>query len=45
MFCEMGEPAFFVYAAGYLVFGFAAMLISAAVRKKLQKGSTPADNT
>lgn len=32
LFFEMGEPAFLIYAAGYLVIGVSAMLISAIIR-------------
>ena len=34
IFFDMGETAFILYAAGYLVLGTAAMLISAFIRKK-----------
>lgn len=36
IFFEMGETAFMLYAAVYLVLGIAAMLISMFVRKKVQ---------
>ena len=36
IFFDMGETAFILYAAIYLVFGIAAMLISMCIRKKVQ---------
>lgn len=33
----MGEPAFFLYALIYLLLGAAAMLLSAFIRKILEK--------
>lgn len=33
---DMGEPAFIMYAAVYLVLGIAAMLISMLLKKKVQ---------
>lgn len=37
IFFDMGETAFILYAAVYLVLGIAAMLISMFIRKKTQK--------
>ena len=37
IFFDMGETAFILYAAVYLVLGIAAMLISMLIRKKTQK--------
>lgn len=37
IFFDMGETAFILYAAVYLVLGIAAMLISKLIRKKTQK--------
>lgn len=37
IFFDMGEMAFILYAAVYLVIGIMAMLISMFIRKKLQK--------
>ena len=37
IFFDMGEPAFILYAAVYLVLGIAAMLISMLIRKKTKK--------
>lgn len=37
LFFEMGEPAFLLYCGGYLVIGYAAMLISALVNKRKQQ--------
>ena len=34
LFFEMGEPAFFIYFAGYLLIGALAMLISAVLKKR-----------
>lgn len=34
LFFSMGEPAFFTYAAGYILLGVCAMLISAFIGKK-----------
>ena len=34
---DMGEPAFFLYALIYLLLGAAAMLLSAFIRKILEK--------
>lgn len=31
---EMGEPYFLIYAGGYLVIGYAVMLIKAVIQKK-----------
>lgn len=36
LFFEMGESAFLLYCGCYLVIGIAAMLISAAVNKRIQ---------
>lgn len=36
IFFDMGETAFILYAAVYLVLGIAAMLISMFIRKKVQ---------
>ncbi len=36
VFFDMGETAFLLYAAAYLVLGMAAMLLSAFFRKKAQ---------
>lgn len=35
LFFEIGEPAFLLYAGGYLIIGFVAMLISAIIYKHL----------
>ena len=37
IFFDMGEAAFIMYAAGYLVLGIAAMLVSAFIRKKTKE--------
>ena len=37
IFFDMGEVAFIMYAAGYLVLGIAAMLVSAFIRKKTKE--------
>ena len=37
IFFDMGETAFILYAAVYLVIGIMAMLISMLIRKKMQK--------
>lgn len=37
IFFEMGEMAFILYAAVYLVLGIAAMLVSMFIRKKIRK--------
>ena len=37
IFFDMGETAFILYAAAYLVIGIMAMLISMFIRKKTQK--------
>ena len=37
IFFDMGEVAFITYAAGYLVLGTAAMLLSAFIRKKTKE--------
>ncbi len=37
IFFDMGETAFILYAAVYLVIGIMAMLISMFIRKKTQK--------
>ena len=37
IFFDMGETAFILYAAGYLVIGIMAMLISMFIRKKTQE--------
>ena len=37
IFFDMGETAFILYAAVYLILGIAAMLISMLIRKKTQK--------
>ena len=34
VFFEMGEPAFLIYAAGYLVLGGIAMLVSAFIMRR-----------
>ena len=34
IFFDIGETAFILYAAGYMILGIAAMLISALIRKK-----------
>lgn len=36
IFFDMGETAFILYAAAYLVLGIVAMLISMCIRKKVQ---------
>ena len=33
IFFELGEPDFLLYAAGYLIIGFAAMLLSYAIKR------------
>ncbi len=38
LFFELGEPAFLLYAAIYLVLGCVAMLISAFVKRKREQG-------
>ena len=37
IFFDMKEPAFVIYAAGYLVLGITAMLISSFIRKKAKE--------
>ena len=34
IFFEMGEPAFLIYCAGYLLIGAVAMLISALIKRR-----------
>ena len=36
LFFDWGEPAFLIYAGGYLAIGTAAMLISSFVKSKMQ---------